>query len=61
MKRRRVLLIGVPVHLFCMPMEEAEQRWLDAQCPLYDFMATTRHPDLVVDPMVAFQQFQRWG
>lgn len=51
---------GVPVHLFCMPMEDAEQRWLDAQCPLYDFMATTEHKDLKVDPAVALRQFQRW-
>ena len=51
---------GVPVHMFCLPLEDTEQRWLDANCPLYSFMATTHHPDLMVNPVEAFQQFQRW-
>lgn len=48
---------GVEVSLFCMPMLEAEQRWLDAQCPLYGFMAQTEHRDLQIPTNEVIDRF----
>lgn len=48
---------GVEVSLFCMPMLEAEQRWLDAQCPLYGFMALTKHADLQISVQEVISRF----
>lgn len=35
--------------VYCMPIEEADLRWRLAQCPMYEFMANTRHPDIRMD------------
>jgi predicted GNAT family N-acyltransferase len=40
---------NLPHSLFGMPIQEAETRWVAAACPLYDFMATTLHPDIDIN------------
>lgn len=40
---------GVPHSIYCLPIEEADERWRRAGQSLYPFMAHTEHPDIVID------------
>jgi len=40
---------GVPHHIYCLPIDEADARWRSAGHSLYPFMAHTEHPDIAID------------
>lgn len=40
---------NLPHSVFIMPIVEADARWRQAHCPMYEFMAETVHPDIHMD------------
>lgn len=48
---------GVPVTLFSMDIEQVDHRLRTAQCPIYQFMAETHHPDIELDYDFIHQRF----
>jgi hypothetical protein len=40
---------GVPHSIYCLPIDEADERWRRAGHSLYPFMAHTEHPDIGID------------
>jgi hypothetical protein len=40
---------GVPHSIYCLPIDEADERWRNAGHALYPFMAHTEHPDIAID------------
>jgi hypothetical protein len=41
--------LNLPHGLYYLPVREADALWRNAGCPLYPFMALTRHPDIDID------------
>lgn len=48
---------NLPHGLYCLPVRDADARWRKAECPLYPFMAQTRHPDIEIDYDVVHRRF----
>jgi hypothetical protein len=48
---------NLPHGLYCLPVRDADARWRKAECPLYPFMAHTRHPDIEIDYDVVHRRF----
>jgi hypothetical protein len=47
----------LPHQIFCMPIDDADRRWREAEHGLYGFMARTEHPDIRIDYERAFEAF----
>jgi hypothetical protein len=41
--------LNLPHGLYYLPVREADALWRNTPCPLYPFMALTRHPDINID------------
>ncbi len=50
--------LNLPHGLFYLPVQEADQLWRAAECPLYPFMAMTNHPDIEIDLDEIRQRFE---
>lgn len=48
---------GLPHGLYALPVRQADARWRQADCPLYGFMARTRHPDIQIDYQAVHRRF----
>ncbi|MCH8180382.1 MAG: hypothetical protein IIA02_11445 [Proteobacteria bacterium] len=48
---------GVPVTLFFMDIPQVDHRLRVAQCPIYQFMAETHHPDIDIDEDFVIDRF----
>ena len=51
--------LNLPHGLFYLPVREADALWQLAQCPLYPFMALTRHPDIEIDLEEVHRRFHQ--
>jgi N-acyl-L-homoserine lactone synthetase len=51
--------LNLPHGLFYLPVREADALWRSAQCPLYPFMALTRHPDIEIDHAMVHRRFNQ--
>lgn len=51
----------LPHGVYLMPIQEADARWRESQCPMYPFMALTLHPDIDIDYQLVDQRFQHPG
>jgi hypothetical protein len=51
--------LNLPHGLYYLPVREADTLWRAAQCPLYPFMALTRHPDIEIDHDVVRRRFNQ--
>ena len=47
----------LPHGIYCMPIEDADRRWREANHSLYGFMARTSHPDIAIDYERVFRIF----
>lgn len=48
---------GVPVTLFFMDIPQVDHRLRAGQCPIYQFMAETHHPDIDIDHDFVHERF----
>lgn len=53
--------LNLPHGLYYLPVREADALWRAAQCPLYPFMALTRHPDIDIDHDVVHRRFHQYA
>lgn len=51
--------LNLPHGLYYLPVRDADALWREAQCPMYPFMALTRHPDIDIDHNVIFRRFHQ--
>jgi N-acyl-L-homoserine lactone synthetase len=51
--------LNLPHGLYYLPVREADTLWRAAQCPLYPFMALTKHPDIEIDHDVVRRRFNQ--
>lgn len=51
--------LNLPHGLYYLPVREADALWRAAQCPMYPFMALTRHPDIEIDHDVVHRRFHQ--
>lgn len=49
--------LNLPHGLYYLPVREADTLWRTARCPLYPFMALTRHPDIDIDHAAISRRF----
>lgn len=49
--------LNLPHGLYYLPISQADAIWKKAQCPLYPFMALTRHPDIEIDHDIVYRRF----
>ena len=48
---------GIPHSILCLPVAEAEQRWLEHSRPVHRFFVETAHPDIKIDNAAVARQF----
>jgi N-acyl-L-homoserine lactone synthetase len=51
--------LNLPHGLYYLPVREADSLWRAAKCPLYPFMALTRHPDIEIDHAAIHRRFKQ--
>lgn len=51
--------LNLPHGLYYLPVREADALWKKASCPLYPFMALTRHPDIDIDHSAIHGRFHQ--
>lgn len=51
--------LNLPHGLYYLPIREADSLWRHADCPMYPFMAMTRHPDIEIDHDLVHRRFHQ--